>query len=246
MNVKILGTGGFENEGLPFNSFLIDGRILVETPPDILQSLRREAVPLGAIRTVVLTHFHGDHCFGLPFLLFNIAKASGQTPAERLTIAGPAGLRDRIEQLLALAISPESPYIHWFRRNVDTVEIDETSNLDLGGGLWMRFMPTEHPVPTFGILVGDGRSATPMFAATSDTKWGRKAAAFFASGARLILCDVNGGPGNGVHMGPAEAAEKALPLVSPGTRVFGTHVSTDRHKNHPGLGIAKAGDSFEV
>jgi len=70
MKVKILGIGGFGNTGLPFNSFLIDGHILVDTPPDILQSLKREGVGIEDIDSVVITHYHGDHFFGLPFLLF--------------------------------------------------------------------------------------------------------------------------------------------------------------------------------
>ena len=88
MEIKILGTGGFENEGLPFNAFLVDGHLLVETPPDILQSLRREKKNLGEIDTIVITHFHGDHCFGLPFLLFNIYLGRGDrnNPALRLCL----------------------------------------------------------------------------------------------------------------------------------------------------------------
>jgi hypothetical protein len=247
MRIRILGNGGFDNEGLPFNSFLMDDRILVETPPDILQSLRRESIPLASIETVIITHFHGDHCFGLPFFIFNMAKALGNPPSHGLTIAGPQGLRERAEQLLGLAISFDSPYLRWFREKVRLVEIDGNTSLDLGRGLWARFMPTDHPVPTFAVLAGmDPTGTQPLFAATSDTAWGSKVASVFACGARLFLCDVNGVPGSQVHMSAQDVVERGLPLVKAGTQVVGTHLSTDNQPEIPGLRIARPGDILEV
>jgi hypothetical protein len=41
MRIKMLGTGGAINDGLPYNSFIVDNTLLVETPPDIMNSLYR-------------------------------------------------------------------------------------------------------------------------------------------------------------------------------------------------------------
>ena len=43
MNIRMLGTGGAINNGLPYNSFIINEDLLIETPPDIMISLFREA-----------------------------------------------------------------------------------------------------------------------------------------------------------------------------------------------------------
>lgn len=264
--LKILGTGGFRNEGLPFNAWLLDGvsrsgvspsrasqgeaGILVDCPPDILQSLAREGVDLDSLGTVVLTHFHGDHCFGLPFLLFNLA-ARGERP---LTIAGPSpggayglhgGLRAKIRDLLSVAISPGSPYIGWFDRNVETVETGEDLRLERGG-FWLRFLPTEHPVPTFGILAGLAGEDTPRLAATSDTSAGDRAAAFFASGAKLVLCDANGGPVPSIHMSPEEAASLARTVAPAGTRIVGTHLSRTPQDAVEGIEFAVPGAEYRL
>jgi len=39
MTIKILGNGGFYNEGLPYNAMAIDGHVPRGDAPDILQSL---------------------------------------------------------------------------------------------------------------------------------------------------------------------------------------------------------------
>ena len=44
-------------------------------------------IEYNSIDTVVLTHIHGDHCGGIPFMLMDaMLGAKRQTP---LTIAGP-------------------------------------------------------------------------------------------------------------------------------------------------------------
>jgi hypothetical protein len=36
MKIKMVGTGGAINDGLPYNSFIVDNTLLVEAPPDIM------------------------------------------------------------------------------------------------------------------------------------------------------------------------------------------------------------------
>ncbi|HNX25734.1 MAG TPA: hypothetical protein PKG60_16930, partial [Spirochaetota bacterium] len=61
MQIKILGNGGAINDGLPYNSFLVDDFFLAETPPDIMTSLFRERTDLSKLRVIYISHFHGDH-----------------------------------------------------------------------------------------------------------------------------------------------------------------------------------------
>jgi len=88
MNIKILGNGGFYNEGLPYNAMAIDGHVLVETPPDILQSLMQQGMSPAQVDTVFISHIHGDHCFGFPF--FFLTGCTGAKPT--LTTTGALGL----------------------------------------------------------------------------------------------------------------------------------------------------------
>ncbi len=47
----------------------------------------------GTIRRVLVTHMHGDHCFGVPGMLAAIstARAGGPLTSETLLIVGPPG-----------------------------------------------------------------------------------------------------------------------------------------------------------
>ncbi|HWR12074.1 MAG TPA: MBL fold metallo-hydrolase [Rectinemataceae bacterium] len=266
MEVKILGTGGFENEGLPFNSFLVDGHLLVETPPDILQSLRRENVDLAEIDTIVITHFHGDHCFGLPFLLFNLyltrSARLGELRASPLKLIAPFGLRDWMKTILGLAISPGHPYVEWSISALDSAEIGEGERMDVAGGLWLDFYKAEHSPETYSVLVGRGEGQEPLLIATSDTKWSPRLATLLARGGRLVLCD-SGGKGNDdadtetevgpngeswaseVHMSPAEIEARVLPLLRPDTRLVATHFSADPPRTGT-LSFAKCGDVYRI
>ena len=243
MEVKILGTGGFENEGLPFNSFLVDGHLLVETPPDILQSLNRENVRTEDIDTIVITHFHGDHCFGLPFLLFNLYLARDRRKGARLRLFAPAGVKEWMKTILGLAVSPDYPYIDWSMSALDIEEIREDESMDIDGGLWLKFFRIEHSPPTYSIIAGEGTDPEPVFIATSDTRWGDRLAALLAMGGRLVLCD-SGGSGKGsVHVSPEEIATLIMPLLRPGARLVATHFSS-YPDNGGGLYFAKSGDVY--
>ena len=85
-----LGTGNFlAPPGRYWNSFVIDGSVLVEPSPTALPHLRRCGFAVDAIEVVVVSHFHADHCFGWPFLLQAAAEVGdGRT----MHVVGPPGV----------------------------------------------------------------------------------------------------------------------------------------------------------
>ncbi|MFZ3111142.1 MAG: MBL fold metallo-hydrolase [Rectinemataceae bacterium] len=242
MEVKILGTGGFENDGLPFNAFLIDGHVLVETPPDILQSLKRENVPLDVIDTIIITHFHGDHCFGLPFLLFNLYLLRGGEAVKPLLLMAPQGIQAALKSLLSLAISPDHPYLAWSLSALDIVEMDEERRVKAAGGLWFEFFRADHTPLTYSIIAGTDDEPDPVFIATSDTRWGDRLAALLARGGRLVLCD--SGDGN-VHLGPEDIETRVMPLLAPGSRLVATHYKEEPKRDGKIL-FASNGDIYRI
>ena len=54
----------------------------------------RSRMSLTSLKSVFITHLHGDHCYGLPGLLAS-AGLSGRT--EPLQLVGPDGLREWLE-----------------------------------------------------------------------------------------------------------------------------------------------------
>ncbi len=96
--LTFLGTGGFDATAGYWNSFLIDGRILVETSPSVLRNLRIAGVDLTDIDVIFISHFHADHTFGWPFVLFSSMVHEKRT--EDLWVVGPPGIGAYLENLL--------------------------------------------------------------------------------------------------------------------------------------------------
>ncbi len=55
---------------------------------------------VDALRGVWISHFHGDHFFGLPLLILKLSELGRTTP---LLIVGPPGVGQQVEDILALA-----------------------------------------------------------------------------------------------------------------------------------------------
>lgn len=145
MEIRILGTGGFSNDGSFYNCFTIDKHLLVETPPDILQSLHACSIQIEEIETILISHFHGDHCFGLPFLLFNmfIKRGSSLPSQSRLRLIAPPGVRDWMKNFsvwLFLLIIPISN--GYFRRS-KLLRLRKTGAMSYRRGFgWNSALPT--------------------------------------------------------------------------------------------------------
>lgn len=77
MKVVLIGTGSMHNE---YNSasFLIDDDIVIDMPNGMCKSLFRVGIDPSTINYVLLTHFHGDHYFDVPFYLLRKSKDSNK------------------------------------------------------------------------------------------------------------------------------------------------------------------------
>ena len=101
MELTVLGCGdAFGNSGRNNTSFLISERkehVLLDCGTTTLLRLKHEQIPLEEISTIIITHFHGDHFGGIPFIL--ISSLFEQPRSNRLTIVGPEGVEQRVKQL---------------------------------------------------------------------------------------------------------------------------------------------------
>ena len=70
--------------------------ILLDAGPGCHAALREHGLSVGDLAAVVLSHFHGDHFAGLPFLELD-ARRTGRS--EPLVVFTPPGGRDRIAAL---------------------------------------------------------------------------------------------------------------------------------------------------
>lgn len=74
MEVKVIGSGSMWTK---YNSasYIIDNRVVVDFPNGMCKYLFRADVNPRNISHVMLTHFHGDHYFDIPFFLMLKAKS---------------------------------------------------------------------------------------------------------------------------------------------------------------------------
>jgi len=98
MRLQFLGSGDAFGSGGRFHTcFLVGaagGSFLIDCGASSMIAMRRFGVDPNSIGTIFVSHLHGDHFGGLPFMILD-----GQVISRRqrpLTIAGPPGLRDRL------------------------------------------------------------------------------------------------------------------------------------------------------
>lgn len=102
VRVRFVGSGDAFGSGGRFQTcILVDApgaRVLLDCGASSLVALRQQGIDPAGVDAVVLSHLHGDHCGGIPFLLLDAIFASKR--ARPLTIAGPPGSAPRLRVLL--------------------------------------------------------------------------------------------------------------------------------------------------
>lgn len=103
VRVTVLGSGdAFGSGGRLHSGYLVEApgvTLLLDCGPSVLQGLKRAGKDPGAIDAVLLSHMHGDHFGGVPFLFMEYRY---ETPRTRpLAIWGPRGTERRVQALFA-------------------------------------------------------------------------------------------------------------------------------------------------
>ena len=137
LRLSFVGTGNaFAPGGLCWNGFVLNERFLFEAPPQALQSLNRMGMDPNDLDSVILSHHHGDHFLGLPFLLLHWKYFGRVRP---VVIVGPPGTRE-----LAMSIAERVyPGIAEMKFAVDWREVapGETTAV---AGLDLQALPVKH------------------------------------------------------------------------------------------------------
>jgi ribonuclease BN (tRNA processing enzyme) len=97
----VLGAGdAFGNGGRRQSSYLVRGpsaTFLMDAGPTVLAALKDAGHQSDQIDFVLLSHLHGDHFAGLPFMIMEYLY---ERPRDReFLIAGPAGTEERVRDL---------------------------------------------------------------------------------------------------------------------------------------------------
>lgn len=103
VTLTVLGSGdAFSSGGNNQTSFLIqaaDRHILLDCGAQTLGALKARGLDANTIDVILISHFHGDHIAGVPFLLLDAARLKREKP---LHFFSPAGGKGIFRQLLKL------------------------------------------------------------------------------------------------------------------------------------------------
>jgi ribonuclease BN (tRNA processing enzyme) len=103
LKLTFIGSGNaFSPAGLCCNGFLVNDRFLFESPPQALSSLNTLGFDANALDAVIISHHHGDHFLGLPFLLLHWKYKGRQRP---VTIIGPRST-ETLGRMIAETVFP--------------------------------------------------------------------------------------------------------------------------------------------
>lgn len=245
MNILILGNGGAICDDLPYNAFLLGENFLVETPPDIMQSLFREKADLSRIDTIFISHFHADHFFGFPLLalrLFFDCRGASRV----LRVIGPEGIAARSRELCETAWGSGHPSLQWLSANAEFSVVKPGVEVEPGAGVSILPFSTRHLIETFGFVLRINGAA--VFTYLADTLWDDSLIPFLELGSGTVLADMNGEPSDPrpVHMTESDVITFALPHCPAGTVFLGTHLKTQKESRHPGIRYVRPGDRMEI
>lgn len=167
IGVRFLGSGDAFGDGGRFQACILlelDGyRALLDCGATSLVAMKQADIDPNTVDAVLLTHFHGDHAGGIPYLILD---GQFRKRDRALTIAGPAPLRARMDAIFEAALPTSSATRQRFA--VDHVELSgEEIRV---GPLAVTALPVAHLDATapHGMRIrADGRT----IAYTGDTDW---------------------------------------------------------------------------
>lgn len=169
MKLTVVGSGdAFGTGGRGNTCFRLDGNpgtLLVDFGASALVGWNRLGMSTLDIGAVVISHLHGDHFGGLPFLLLESQFVSERR--KPLVIAGPPGLHTRLEMACEV-LFPGMTGNRWaFPWSV--LEIEPGASREIAG-FQVQTIEVRHPsgAPATGIRVNDGKTT---FAYSGDTSW---------------------------------------------------------------------------
>ncbi len=171
MSVKVtfVGSGDAFGSGGRFNTC-----ILVEAPEicfaidfgcSSLIAMKALELSHNMIDAILVTHIHGDHCGGIPFLVMDgMLAAKRKSP---LTIAGPAGIREGLDKIRDALFPGMDAMVPKF--DMDVIEMETLQPHELRG-LKVTTYPAIHTVETNPTSMRV-EVAGKVIAYTGDSEW---------------------------------------------------------------------------
>lgn len=168
VTVQVVGAGDAFGNGGRFQACVSvrapEGHALLDCGATSLVAMKRLGLDPGTVDVVLVTHLHGDHFGGLPFLILD---GQFRRRTEDLTVVGPPGTAERLTAAME-ALFPGSSTVQR-RFQVRVREHLERAPAELGDTLVTAF-EVRHAsgAPAYAVRVSRG-GATVTY--SGDTEW---------------------------------------------------------------------------
>lgn len=213
MKLKVLGSGSI-NSRSNSASYLLDDKILVDAPNGVCKALRMNGINPADIKNIVITHFHGDHYFDMPFIFLSRLGL----PMDALNIFCDSTGRDKIDSLVSLAfpnIADEINYNIIFKyTSMDTMYLDDWT-------IKRHVVKHGNMNPSYGYVfnfLGNKLGITGDTSLCDEVK-------NMVMECKYVICDCNSIMGTDKHMGIDNIKE--LCALNPRCVIFTSHMNDD-------------------
>jgi ribonuclease BN (tRNA processing enzyme) len=185
LSVQFVGSGDAFGSAGRFQACISlrwsDAHALVDCGASSLIALKRLGLEPLSVDAILISHLHGDHFGGVPFLVLDQQFRRRERP---LVVAGPPGLSERVLQAMEVLFPGSTQVQRRFELRV--LELPERSAMQLGS-LEVTAVPVVHAsgAPAYGLRL---RAAGKLVAYTGDTEW-TDALVELAAGADLFIAE---------------------------------------------------------
>ena len=187
VSLRFVGSGDAFSSGGRFQACLhLDGGdepVLIDCGATSLAALKRQDIDPASIGWLAISHLHGDHFGGIPWLVLD-GQFAGRDRA--LTIGGPPGVEQRVnaafEALYPGATAAERAF------SIRFIELREQEATTLGPASVTAFRVVHGGgAPAYALRI---EYAGKVIAYSGDTEW-TDALIHAAQGADLFVCECN-------------------------------------------------------
>jgi ribonuclease BN (tRNA processing enzyme) len=169
MRLQFVGCGDAFGSGGRLNTcFHVTGdrvNFLIDCGASSLPALKRLGISRDELDLVLITHFHGDHFAGLPFLLLDAQFSRRTRP---LVIAGPQGIEQKLPQVMEVLFEHSSKTKPKFDLSVVALRPEETRAF---GGVSVTPFPVVHGESGGPFLAYRIEAEGRVIAYSADTEW---------------------------------------------------------------------------
>jgi ribonuclease BN (tRNA processing enzyme) len=183
--VRFLGSGDALGSGGRFQACIHvqcgPAAVLLDCGASSLIAMKRDGVDPSVVDAVLVSHLHGDHFGGLPFLILDGQFSRRTRP---LTLAGPPGIEERVQQAREVLFpGPSKVALPFAVEFVELAEREPASLADMEAVAYPAVHASGAPAYAYSLLCGD-----KVIAYSGDTEW-TDALVEAADGADLFICE---------------------------------------------------------